>query len=425
LNRTGFSFSSEAADGRPRAVLVDIDTQGDPKAVDESLDELEGLLDTAGGVAAARMVQSREAPESATFIGEGKVDKLAETLKNLDCPMAVFNSELTPSQIRNLEERTGAQILDRSMLILDIFAMRAKSGEGKLQVALAQLQYMLPRLTAKYEALSRLGGGIGTRGPGESKLETDRRYIRQRISSLKKDIAEIKKNREVQRAARIRSRIPVVSVVGYTNAGKSTLFNRLTGAGVLEEDKLFATLDPTARRVKFDQGELIFIDTVGLIRRLPHHLVDAFRSTLEEMVHADIILHVIDVSSPVWESNRDVALELLRDIGAGQDNIITVYNKCDLAGSAFAGREAGGVCISAKDGRGVGEMVDAIFGKLASLRRRVLIEIPYSDMQIMDLLHRRADIIDSAYTEAGMRLTAVVDEEIYGRVKKYIAARGD
>lgn len=415
-----FDNGGKSAPEPQRAILVGIDIDGDRNAVEESLSELRGLLKTAGGVCAARVIQGRAAPDPATYIGAGKVLEVAEAVKTLDCSLVIFDNELSPSQIRNLEKETGALVMDRSMLILDIFAMRAKTGEGKLQVALAQLQYMLPRLTNRYDELSRLGGGIGTRGPGETKLETDRRHIRERISALKAELSELKKNREVQRSARMKNPIPVVSIIGYTNAGKSTLFNRLTGASVLAEDRLFATLDPTVRKARFTSGELIFIDTVGFIKKLPHHLIRAFYSTLEEMVFADVILHVIDASSPSMAENRQVALSLLSELGASDKPVITVFNKCDLTDPASIPKEEDSILISARSGQGTEDMIALIFKKLAEQKRVLSLLIPYSDSGVMDVLHREGDILTLTYEEGGISVTARLDQNYAARLAQYI-----
>ena len=307
---------------KPRAVLVSILTDADTaEDVDESMDELARLLDTAGGAVAARMVQSRSAPDARTLIGSGKVRELADMCRNLEASLVVFDCDLTPVQIRNMEDDIGIEdlrVIDRSMLILDIFALHAVTAEGKLQVELAQLQYTAPRLTGRGTDMSRLGGGIGTRGPGESKLESDRRHMKRRVDALKAELAVVEKNRRTMRQSRDRSGLPRIAIVGYTNAGKSTLLNTLTGAGILAEDKLFATLDPTTRKFTLPGGESVLLtDTVGFIRKLPHHLISAFRSTLEEAVYADIILLLLDVSDPHCEEQLRVTEELLTELGAG------------------------------------------------------------------------------------------------------------
>ncbi len=319
-----------------RAVLVGVDA-GDMRdgECEISLEELRRLLDTAGGEVVATMVQSRQTPDVRTYIGSGKLIELAELCENNDIDLAVFDCELTPSQIRNIEdELDGVRVIDRSMLILDIFALHATTAEGKLQVELAQLKYTAPRLIGKGTQLSRLGGGIGTRGPGESKLESDRRHIKRRVTALEAELAELAVQRKTKRAARDRSGIQKIAIVGYTNAGKSTLLNRLTDAGILAEDKLFATLDPTTRKFSLPSGDdVLLTDTVGFIRRLPHHLIKAFSSTLDEAVCADILMIIVDASDPEYPAQLEVTENLLAELGAGDKPSLIVYNKCDREAS--------------------------------------------------------------------------------------------
>ena len=316
-----------------RAVLVGIVTRGESEAeLQKSLDELERLLDTAGGVSIARLTQNKETPDPRTLIGSGKAAELAYICACNDATLVVFDCDLSPSQIRNIEDIVGdnVRVIDRSMLILDIFALHAVTGEGKLQVELAQLKYTAPRLIGHGADMSRLGGGIGTRGPGESKLESDRRHMKRRINALEEQIAELEKNRKTMRASRDKSGIPKIAIVGYTNAGKSTLLNALTDAGILAQDKLFATLDPTTRKYELPSGESVLLtDTVGFINKLPHHLVSAFRSTLEEACYADILLIVIDASDPEYKKCLEVTESLLAELGAGGKPTLYVFSKCD------------------------------------------------------------------------------------------------
>ena len=328
-----------------------------------SLDELERLLNTAGGECFSKVIQVKDKFDPRTCIGKGKVEEIAELCKNNNVTLVVFDFELTPAQIRNLENDIGdVTVIDRSMLILDIFALHAVSGEGKLQVELAQLRYSAPRLTGKGIDLSRQGGGIGSRGPGESKLETDRRHLHEKIVSLEKKLAELEHNRSVMRAQRDRSGLPKIALVGYTNAGKSTLLNKMTGAGVLAEDKLFATLDPTTRKMELETGESILItDTVGFIRKLPHHLVKAFKSTLDEVVYADILLVVSDINDPEVTEHLEVTKSVIDELGASDKPIIYVYNKCDLTENiAYDVPSDNSVCVSAHMGNGINQLLEMI-----------------------------------------------------------------
>ena len=338
-----------------KAVLVGFARRSaDAPAAEQSLDELARLLDTAGGEAVARVLQIKASVDPATVIGSGKVAEIAELCRNREIELAVFDMELSPSQIRNLEEGLGdVLVLDRSMLILDIFALHATSGEGKLQTELALLRYTAPRLTGKGKELSRLGGTIGTRGPGESKLEEDRRHIRHRITALEAQLAEMEKNRATMRASRTRSGIPKIAIVGYTNAGKSTLLNLLTDAGVLAEDKLFATLDPTTRKLTLPEGEEVLLtDTVGFVRKLPHHLVKAFHSTLEEAALADILLILVDFSDPEWSEELAVTHQTLKELGAENKPTLIVFNKCDAVEPPYPPEREDTVYISARTGMG-------------------------------------------------------------------------
>ncbi len=396
------------------------------ESVERSLDELEGLLTTAGGVAVARLTQNKEAPDTRTMIGSGKAAELAYLCACNDITLVVFDCELTPSQIRNLEDIVGdgIRVIDRSMLILDIFALHAVTGEGKLQVELAQLKYTAPRLVGHGTELSRLGGGIGTRGPGESKLETDRRHMNRRIAALEQQIAEMDKNRKTMRAARDRSGIPEVAIVGYTNAGKSTLLNRLTDAGILAEDKLFATLDPTTRKYVLPSGEPILLtDTVGFINKLPHHLIRAFRSTLEEACMADVLLVLTDASHPQFREQLAVTEELLCELGATEKPTLYVFNKCDL-GMAEIGRigstaPENTVFISAKTGQGLEALITKLEAIISEGKRRVTYLIPNADGGALNTLYRFATVESVDYGADGMTVVALADAKARGMMRKY------
>ena len=374
----------------------------------------------------ARLTQSKEAPDPRTMIGSGKAAELAYLCACNDITLVVFDCELSPSQIRNLEAIMGdkVRVIDRSMLILDIFALHAITGEGKLQVELAQLKYTAPRLMGKGTELSKLGGGIGTRGPGESQLETDRRHLQRRIRALEAQIDEMAKNRRTIRNARERSGIPTVAIVGYTNAGKSTLLNHLTDAGILAEDKLFATLDPTTRKYDLPCGETILLtDTVGFIKKLPHHLVSAFRSTLEEAAEADILLIVIDASDPAFKEQVEVTEKLLEELGAGGKPTVYVFNKCDrgFAELARAGQRASdnAVYISALTGQGVERLVAILESLVTDGKRRVTYFIPNSDAGALNTLYKVANVEDVDYGADGITAVALADARARGIMKKY------
>ena len=408
------------------AVLVGVARSSrELSACEKSLDELARLLDTAGGTESARVLQLKPTLDPATVIGSGKVAEIAELCKNNEITLAVFDMELSPSQIRNLENAMeDVLVIDRSMLILDIFALHAVSGEGKLQVELAQLRYTAPRLTGKGRELSRLGGTIGTRGPGESKLEEDRRHIHHRIDALSAALREMEKNRATMRAARERSGIPKVAIVGYTNAGKSTLLNRLTDAGVLSEDKLFATLDPTTRRLSLPSGEEVLLtDTVGLIRGLPHHLVEAFRSTLEEAAHADILLILADYSDEEREEELAVTYKTLEDLGASGKPTLLVYNKCDASEETvpvpeFAGENT--VYISARTGEGIERLLDRLLRLVREGKRSYRLHIPYSDSGVLNGIYDGGKVESVEYEADFISVIAVLDSKTAGRYEKYI-----
>ena len=410
-----------------RSVLVGIVTQYETQEmVDKSLDELERLLETAGGECVARLTQNKEAPDVRTVIGSGKAAELAYLCACNDVTLVVFDCELSPSQIRNLEDVVGdgVRVIDRSMLILDIFALHAVTGEGKLQVELAQLKYTAPRLMGHGTELSRLGGGIGTRGPGESKLETDRRHMMRRVRALEAQIAEMDKNRKTMRASRDRSGIPEVAIVGYTNAGKSTLLNRLTDAGILAEDKLFATLDPTTRKFTLPCGEAILLtDTVGFINKLPHHLVRAFRSTLEEACTADILMIIVDASDENFREQLTVTETLLDELGASGKPTLYVFNKCDkgMAELGRIGREAedNTAYISALTGQGIEQMVSRLEDMVLKGKRRVTYLIPNSEAGALNTLYKYATVENVEYGAEGMTVLALADSRARGMMRKY------
>ncbi len=413
---------------RDRAVLVGIVTRNESEEeVEKSLDELERLLDTAGGEAIARLTQNKDTPDPRTLIGSGKAAELAYICACNDANLAVFDCDLSPSQIRNIEDIVGdgVRVIDRSMLILDIFALHAVSGEGKLQVELAQLKYTAPRLMGHGADMSRLGGGIGTRGPGESKLESDRRHMRRRINALESQIAEMEKNRSTMRASRDRSGIPKIAIVGYTNAGKSTLLNKMTDAGILAEDKLFATLDPTTRKYELPCGEKVLLtDTVGFINKLPHHLVSAFRSTLDEACYADILLIIIDASDPEFRSRLEVTENLLGELGAGGKPTIYVFNKCDLGVAEFAGigrhsTSENTVYISAKTGQGINLLAAKIEEFVLNGKKRVTYSIPNSDAGALNILYKNATVEEVEYGAESITVVALADARARGIMKKY------
>lgn len=402
-----------------RALLVSLDT-GEYDA-ESSLRELEELTRTAGAEPALTLTQKRPAADTATCIGSGMVEQAAQICQQEDIDLLIFDRELTPTQIRNLEGDCGVRVIDRTTLILDIFAQRARSKEGKLQVELAQLRYLLPRLSGQGTAMSRLGGGIGTRGPGETKLETDRRHIRRRIGSLKEQLKDVEAARGVTQRRRKKDGTVTVALVGYTNAGKSTLMNRLTQAGVLAEDKLFATLDPTARALKLPCGKTVMlIDTVGLIRRLPHHLVEAFKSTLEQAATADILLNVCDAASSEAREHLEVTQQLLVELGAAGHPIIPVLNKWDaVADPQLAPRLPGAVRISALNGDGIDALLAAIEENLPEKTFPVEVLLPFSKTGLAAKLREEGAVLSEEYVPEGLRLSAQVDERLYALVKEY------
>lgn len=389
---------------------------------DESVKELEELVKTAGGEVVGILIQNKSEIETGTYLGTGKLEELRDAVVSLEADVVVFDNELSPIQLKNITDFVGVKVLDRSMLILDIFAMRAKSGEGKLQVELAQLKYTLPRLRGMGTEMSRTGAGIGTRGPGETRLETDRRHISRRIHALEEDIAELKKHRELIRSRRKKDGVITAALVGYTNAGKSTLLNTLTDADVFAENKLFATLDPTSRAITLpDNRKILLVDTVGFIRKLPHHLVEAFKSTLEEAVVADVLLHVIDSSDESMNDQITVTKDVLSSIGAMNKPIIGVYNKTDLcpdlAGLCHYQRN---VCISAKHKTGIDELINALSEEAPGKKLEYTMLIPYSDGSILNTIHNSQKVLSENYTSSGTELKVLLDNESYAKFKEYI-----
>ena len=407
-----------------RAVLVGLNadcfTQSQT-ATDETLEELEALLETAGGFCTGKILQNRHTPDSHSFIGEGKAQEVRMLIEATASTMAVFDNELSPGHIRALEEILGVPVLDRSALILDIFAQRAKTREGRLQVELAQYQYLLPRLSGMGKNLSRQGGGIGTRGPGETKLESDRRHIRERISRLQQELEQVRQVRGVQRERRMKNSVPVVAIVGYTNAGKSTLLNHLTGAGIPANNRLFDTLDTTSRLLTVsDNLDVILSDTVGFIAKLPHHLVDAFRATLEELEYADLLLHVIDAADPNRQEHIDVVNRLISKLAKPGTKVLQCYNKADLVEPEDIPIGEGIVKISAKNGTGMEQLLKAIEDALGHSRHHVVVTIPYSAGGLLDTLHSTAQVLGVEYTGEGIVVETIVDPILYGRIKDYI-----
>ena len=413
---------------KERAVLAGLSASSmdeRERSTDISMDELAALVETAGGEAVAMLMQSRPTPDPRSFIGDGKVKELKDLIEKNDCTLAVFDNELSPSQMRVLSEDLGVKVLDRSGLILDIFAQRAQTREGQLQVELAQYKYLLPRLTGMWAHLVRqtASGGsspIGTRGPGETQLESDRRHIRRKIQKLEEELSDVRKVRSVQRRRREKNAMPVVALVGYTNAGKSTLLNRLTGSDIPANDRLFDTLDTTTRRLRLDETrEVLLSDTVGFIRKLPTHLIEAFKATLEELSYADVLLHVIDISNPEWETQAQIVDELIRQLGAESTPCVRVFNKCDrYFGILPHGEDI--VCISAKSGEGAEELVTKLSEMLDLGKKRVKLSIPYASAGIVDALNTSAIVHGIEYTDLGIEADVTVTPELFGRVKGFI-----
>lgn len=404
-----------------QAILVGIDTA--EYDCESSLRELTELAHTAGAEVLGYLTQKRDSPDKATCIGSGRLEELAQTASAQEADLIIFDCELTATQHRNLEDALPCRVIDRTMLILDIFAGRARSAEGRLQVELAQLQYLLPRLAGQGTALSRLGGGIGTRGPGETKLESDRRHIRRRIQALRRQLQEVEQQRALRRERRRKDDLPTVAVVGYTNAGKSTLMNRLTDAGVLAENKLFATLDTTARALKLPDGRtVLLVDTVGLVRRLPHHLVDAFRSTLEEAALADVIVNLCDASNPEADEHLAVTRDLLTQLGCMDRPILTVFNKCDKA-EALTDVDWGNndsLRISAISGEGIDQLLERIAAALPPDRRRVTLLLPFSQGALAGRCRREGAVESEEYVENGLKMTVTLGSKLLEETKSYI-----
>ena len=416
-------------ESKERFILIAVDTSKDDTV--RSVKELSELLDTAGGETAGMVIQARDSRHPGTYIGSGKIEEVKELIGETGADGVIADDELSPAEMKNLEDLLGVTVLDRTMLILDIFAGRATTREGKLQVELAQLRYRMTRLSGRGTELSRLGGGIGTRGPGESKLETDRRRIRTRISTLKREVDDLARHRDVTRQERKKNGVPVIAIVGYTNAGKSTLLNRLSDAGVLSEDKLFATLDPTTRQVTLPRGETaLFTDTVGFIHKLPHHLIDAFRSTLEEAKYADVIAHVVDVSDPSYGLYSDVVYRTLADLDVVGKPVITVYNKYDLLQETS--EEDGGarelrmipkdpkaeftVRVSALTGEGVEDFLKAVETVLGESKVLLEIELPFSRAGEIQAIRKYGQLIQEEYTENGIFVRAKVPARLRDRL---------
>ncbi|MDD5952706.1 MAG: GTPase HflX [Oscillospiraceae bacterium] len=403
-----------------RALLISVDTgEFDAEA---SMAELYELVRSAGAEPFGSMIQKRPSPETATCVGSGMMEEIAQFCREQEIDLLVFDRELTPTQIRNIEKITDVHTIDRTMLILDIFAARAITKEGKLQVELAQLKYMLPRLTGKGVELSRLGGGIGTRGPGETKLETDRRHINRRIQSLREQLSQVEKHRDLLNKRRQKEGVVTVALVGYTNVGKSTLMNFLTQAGVLAENKLFATLDPTARSLKLPSGKTVMlIDTVGLVRRLPHHLVEAFRSTLEQAAGADIILNICDASSEEAQVHLQVTRELLESLGCREKPVLNVLNKCDLV-PGLSDMMAIGNCvrISAATGEGIPDLLQAIEDNLPRKNVRITALLPFSKSGLAAEVRKDGVVLTEAYVPEGLKMTAMVSPDLLESLRPYV-----
>ena len=407
-----------------RAVLVGLNAdcfRPEQTATDETLEELEALLETAGGFCTGKILQNRHTPDAHSFIGEGKALEVKMLAEFTQADMVIFDNELSPGNIRALEEIMGVTVLDRSALILDIFAQRAKTKEGRLQVELAQYQYLLPRLSGMGKSLSRQGGGIGTRGPGETKLESDRRHIRERINRLQNELEQVRQVRSVQRQRRQKNSVPVVAIVGYTNAGKSTLLNQLTGAGIPANNRLFDTLDTTSRQLTVsDNLDVVLTDTVGFIAKLPHHLVDAFRATLEELEYADLLLHVIDASDENRQEHIAVVDRLISQLAKPGTPVLQCYNKADLVLPEDIPVGEDTVAVSAAKGQGMDQLLKTIEKMLGHSRHHIVVTLPYSMGGMVETLHNHAQVKRVDYTGEGIEVETVVDPILYGRLKEYI-----
>ena len=407
-----------------RAVLVGLNADCFTKeqtATDQTLEELEALLETAGGFCTGKILQNRHAPDAHSFIGEGKALEVKMLVEATASTMVVFDNELSPGNIRALEEIIGVTVLDRSALILDIFAQRAKTREGRLQVELAQYKYLLPRLSGMGKSLSRQGGGIGTRGPGETQLESDRRHIRERISRLQTELEQVRQVRGVQRQRRMKNSVPVVAIVGYTNAGKSTLLNHLTDAGIPANNRLFDTLDTTSRQLRVsDNLEVVLSDTVGFIAKLPHHLVEAFQATLEELQYADLLLHVIDSADPERQEHIAVVEKLISQLAKPGTPVLQCYNKADLVSPEEIPVGEDVVAISAKQGYGLERLLQAVEKALDNGRHHIVVRLPYAMGGLVDTLHSSARVNNVEYTPEGIEVETVVDAILYGKLRAYI-----
>lgn len=416
----------ERMDGpaQERAVLVGLNADcftQEQTATEESLEELEALLETAGGFCTGKILQNRHTPDSHSFIGEGKAQEVRMLVEATASTMVIFDNELSPGNIRALEEIIGVTVLDRSALIMDIFAQRARTREGRLQVELAQYKYLLPRLSGMGQSLSRQGGGIGTRGPGETKLESDRRHIRERISRLEAELEQVRQVRGVQRERRMKNSVPVVAIVGYTNAGKSTLLNQLTGAGIPANNRLFDTLDTTSRQLKVsDNLDVILSDTVGFISKLPHHLVDAFRATLEELEYADVLLHVIDAADPNRADHIAVVDKLIASLAKPGTPVIYCYNKADLVSREEIPTGENVIAVSASKGVNMESLLKLIEVTLGHSRHHVVLRLPYALGGQVDTLHSGAKVNTVDYTPEGIEIDAILDDILYGRLRDYV-----
>ena len=404
-----------------RAVLVGAERPKTLLSARESLAELASLADTAGLVVVGETIQALKRVHPATFVGQGKVEEVRGLVERLPADVVIFDDPLTPAQQRNVEKAVGKKVIDRSALILDIFAQRARSLEGKMQVELAQLQYLMPRLTRQWTHLSRLGGGVGTRGPGETQLEVDRRRIRERIAQLGRRLADVERTRGLHRSRRASVPFPTVALVGYTNAGKSTLMNALTKAGVLVENRLFATLDPTVRQLRLPHGLTVLLaDTVGFIHKLPHQLVEAFKSTLEEVRSADLLVHVVDASHPSWTEQSQVVDEVLAELGAADRPIVRAFNKVDLvpSGHAPAGAGGDGVGISALSGRGVGDLLRVVEERLTLGLERICCALPSARGDLLAWLKRSGTIVEEYYRDGVVTVTALLPPKVAGQLRQ-------
>lgn len=403
---------------RERAVIVAVDTG--TYDIEMSIAEIRALCNTAGADVVGEVVQKRDRPDNSSFIGSGKILEAKELCEALEADLIVVDAELSGTKLRNLEDAVGIDVVDRTTLILDIFAGAATSAEGKLQVELAQLSYRLPRLAGSRTALSRLAGGIGTRGPGESKLESDRRYIRSRVAALKERLSDMEKRRDQTRRDRTKSGVPVVALVGYTNVGKSSLLNALTGSEVLAEDKLFATLDPTVRRLSVgDLQQVVVVDTVGFVSRLPHTLVEAFKSTLEEIKYADLIIKVADASTDIWSDQLAVTIKVIEELGCADIPAITVFNKCDKIDTAAA---LPGISVSAKTGKGLDTLIDEISKTLSERVIRCTVKIPFDKLSLASMIREHGNIISENFEEDGALITATIERAMYSKLEPYVVA---